>query len=110
MYCEEKQDNVGPVERAARMLVADEEVQFGIFGHIGCSGFFLPREFLNEFLMWGSDPCDQDGRMPDWTPFAVSAEEYAALKAWWAGLHPGAVEDNLGATCWGDWSQEMLNP
>ncbi len=109
MLSDDKPNVVGSVELAKWVLVADEEVEFGIFGQIGYSGFFPPREFLNEFLMSGHDPCDQDGRMPAWTPFVVSPEEYAALKAWWTTLHAGAVEDDLGAACWGDWVQEILN-
>jgi hypothetical protein len=109
MYSDERRDNAGSVELAKWVLVADEEVQFGIFGHIAWSGFFPPRAFLNEFLMRGHDPCDQDGRMPAWPPIAVSPQEYAALKAWWVARHAGAVEDALGAACWGDWVQEILN-
>jgi hypothetical protein len=100
----------GSLELAKWVLIADEEVQFGIFGHIASSGLFPPRAFLNEFLMLGHDPCDQDGRMSAWPPFAVSPEEYTALKEWWAARNEeGAVEDALGAACWDDWVQEFLN-
>src|SRR5262245_16266178 len=54
---------------AKQVLTADEQVLYGIFGHIGTSGYFPPYEFLNEFLMVGCDPCDQDGRMANWQPF-----------------------------------------
>ena len=97
------------IEAAKQVLAADEAVLYGIFGIIGVSGFFPPRTFLNEFLMRGSDPCDQDGRMSDWQPFAVSPEEYGELKAWWAANHAGAAENNMGVDCWDDWVQEVLN-
>lgn len=95
--------------KAKRVLAANEAVRFGIFGFIGSSGFFPPRTFLNEFLMQGHDPCDQDRRMWEWHPFAVSPEEYRELKAWWVADHAGAVEDHLGTECWDDWLQEILN-
>ena len=97
------------LDAAKQVLAANEEVLYGIFRHIGSSGYFPPREFLNEFLLRGHDPCDQDGRMSAWQPFAVSPEEYRELKAWWIGGHAGAAEDGLGTDCWGDWVQEMLN-
>ena len=53
----------GAVETAKLVLEADEAVLYGIFGLIGASVYFPPRDFLNEFLMVGNDPCDQDGRM-----------------------------------------------
>jgi hypothetical protein len=99
----------GALEAVKRVLAANEAVLFGIFGVIGSSGVFPPRAFLNEFLARGSDPCDQDRRMGEWEPFAVSAEEYPPLLAWWATGHPGAVEDGLGAGCWDDWVQELLD-
>jgi hypothetical protein len=99
----------GAVETAKRVLVADEAVRYGIFGMIGTSGFFPPRAFLNEFLMGGCDPCDQDGRMGHWQPFSVSPEEYQELKAWWVINHTGAVEGSLGVDDWDDWVQEVLN-
>lgn len=98
-----------PLESAKKVLTANEVVQFGIFGTIACSGFFPPREFLNEFLAIGSDPCDQDGRMFEWQPFAVSPEEYHALLAWWEADHPGDAEDRLDADCWDNWVQAVFN-
>jgi hypothetical protein len=74
MYSDENRDNASPLELAKWALVADEEVQFGIFWHIGYSGFFRPREFLNKFLMRELDSCDQDGRMPPW-PLRPSNEK-----------------------------------
>lgn len=97
------------LEDAKRVLAANEAVLYGIFGVIASSNFFPPRIFLNEFLMRGSDPCDQDRRMAPRLPFVVSPDEYRELKAWWAVSHPAAVEDDLGTNCWDDWVQEMLN-
>ena len=99
----------GTLVPAKRVLSANEAVLYGIFGVIGSSGVFPPRAFLNEFLARGSDPCDQDGRMDGWEPFAVSPEEYPELVAWWVAGHPGAVEDGLGVACWDDWVQEVLD-
>ena len=96
------------IEAAKQVLAADEAVLYGIFGPIGSSGYFPPRPFLNEFLMRGSDPCDQDGRMPRWHPFTLSPDEYLAVKTWWQVGHPGAVEADLGTGCWDDWVQEIL--
>jgi hypothetical protein len=97
------------LDTAKQVLMADEAVMYGIFGVIGSSGYFPPRNFLNIFLLQGHDPCDQDGRMSNWQPFAVSPEKYRDLKAWWVADHAGAVEDDLGADCRDDWVQEMLN-
>jgi hypothetical protein len=97
------------VEAAKRVLAADEAVLYGIFGVIGASGFFPPRALLNEFLMRGSDPCDQDGRMSHWQPFSVCPEEYREILIWWLSNHPNAVENSLGVECWDDWVHEVLN-
>ncbi len=94
---------------AKHVLAADEAVLYGIFGVIANSGYFPPRVFLNEFLLRGSDPCDQDGRMSDWQPLSVSPEEYRDLKAWWVARHPGTIEEALGTDCWDDWVQEILD-
>jgi hypothetical protein len=104
-----RRDVANSLETAKQVLVADEKVLYGIFGVIGSSGFFPPRAFLNEFLMKGHDPCDQDGRMSAWQPFTVSPEEYRELKAWWVAGSTGAVEDGLGVDCWDDWVPEILN-
>jgi 6-phosphogluconolactonase len=100
----------GAFETAKRVLEADEAVLYGIFGVIAGTGYFPPRDFLNEFLMVGSDPCDQDGRMSRWQPFTLSPGEYAEVKAWWAAGHLGAVVSDLGVGCWNDWVQVILNP
>ena len=97
------------LESAKRVLAANEAVLYGTFGVIGSSGVFPPREFLNVFLARGGDPCDQDGRMGRWEPFAVTPEEYPALLAWWSASHPGAAEDGLGAVCWDEWLQAVLD-
>jgi hypothetical protein len=100
------------VNLAKQVLVADETM--GIFGAIGPSGFFPPRTFLNEFFMAGSDPVDQDGLLKKllnlWQPFSLSDDEYEEIKAWWVAHHPGAVEDSLGADCWRDWEDAIVNP
>src|SRR5689334_9191257 len=98
------------VEAAKRVLRADELVRYGIFGMIGSSGYFPPREFLNEFLLVGCDPCDQDGRMDGWSPFTLSPREYEEIKSWWVAGHSGTVESSLGVSCWNDWTQVILNP
>lgn len=98
------------VVEAKSVLRRDEAVLFGIFGIIGGSGYFPPREFLNEFLMAGSDPCDQDGRMAHWQPFTLSPIEYDVVRAWWVASHPGAVTSDLGVGGWDDWVQVILNP
>lgn len=97
------------LELAKRVLAADEAGLYGIFGVIGTSGYFPPRPFLNEFLKWGSDPCDQDGRIDPWPPFTLTPDEYYAVLSWWTAGHVGAVEDALGVDCWNDWVQEILN-
>lgn len=100
----------GAIDDAKRVLAADENVLYGIFGLIAGSGYFPPREFLNEFLMVGSDPCDQDGRIRRWKPFELSSIDYDEVKAWWASAHPGAIVSNLGVGCWHDWQQVIINP
>ncbi len=97
------------VKAGKRVLAANEAVLYGIFGVVGSSGVFPPREFLNEFLSRGYDPCDQDQRMGKWQPFTLSPEEYLEIKAWWVSNHPGAVEDSLGAADWSEWGQELLD-
>lgn len=104
-----RKDVSNSVESAKQVLAANEAVLYGIFGVIGSSGYFPPRDFLNDFLLKGNDPCDQDGRMSAWQPFAVSPEDYRLIKAWWMANHAGAVEDALSADCWADWVQEILN-
>lgn len=97
------------VKAAKMVLTANTAVLYGIFGMIESSGFFPPREFLNQFLQSGHDPCDQDRRMDSWSPFALSPQEYLEVKEWWQIAHAGANEDSLGADCWDDWVQEILN-
>jgi hypothetical protein len=94
---------------AKNILMEDEKVLYGIFGKIASYDYFPPRSFLNEFLMVGYDPCDQDGRMESWKPFSLSAEDYLLLKEWWISNHLNTLEDSLGVTCWSDWIQEILN-
>jgi hypothetical protein len=98
-----------PVQTAKRVLAANTVVQHGIFGAINSSGFFPPMKFLNQFLVMGNDPCDQDGRMGDWPPFILADQEYLEVKEWWIATHAGVTEDNLGADCWDDWIEKILN-
>jgi hypothetical protein len=98
------------VDAAKRVLTSNEKVLYGIFGLIGGSGYFPPHEFLNEFLMLGSDPCDQDARMGHWQTFALSSDEYEEVKMWWISGHPGTMVSHLGVGCWNDWIQTILNP
>lgn len=97
------------VETAKRVLTENSAVMYGIFGVVSSSGLFPPREFLNQFLSLGYDPCDQDGRMRGWPSFHLLPREYLEIKAWWMLAHPGANENSLGAECWDDWVQEILN-
>jgi hypothetical protein len=97
------------VEKAKLVLEKDLAVLYGFFGVLDSSGFFPPREFLNEFLRRGLDPCDQDGRMEGWTPFTLSDQDYQAVRDWWTSKRPGARVDALGANCWDDWAQKVIN-
>lgn len=97
------------LELAKNILMEDEKVLYGIFGIIASCDYFPLRAFLNEFLMVGYDPCDQDGRMESWKPFLLSAEDYLLLKEWWISNHLNALEHSLGVTSWSDWIQEILN-
>lgn len=97
------------LEIAKRVLLENSQVLYGIFGVIESSGFFPPRPFLNEFLAWGSDPCDQDGLMKRWPPLVLTEDEYEEIKTWWISLHPDAVEDSLDAACWNAWVQRILD-
>ena len=101
---------VNSVELAKKILSENAQVLYGIFGQIESSGYFPPQEFLNEFLIHGSDPCDQDGRMNRWIPFTLSAENYEVIKEWWIRNNPGTIENSLGVNCWDDWIQVILNP
>lgn len=100
---------MGSVQLAKNVLAENARVLYGFFGIVESSGLFPPMNFLNEFLMIGSDPCDQDGRMSGWAPFELSPDEYHELKAWWISWHSGAVEDQLGVQSWSDWQQEILD-
>ncbi len=93
---------------AKQVLEINASVRYGIFGFIEGTGYFPPLPFLNEFLGKGHDPCDQDGRMADWAPFALSPGAYAEVKSWWLERNPGAVEDALDATTWDEWAQKLL--
>ena len=101
--------NGNAVDLAKRVLAENEAVLYGIFGVIAGSGSFPPRSVLNEFLLVGNDPCDQDGRMQSWRPFALTGDEYREVLEWWTAGHPGDVENSLGVSRWDDWVQEMLD-
>jgi hypothetical protein len=97
------------VEKAKVVLLQNSNVLYGIFSVIKQTDCFPPREFLNDFLLGGNDPCDQDRRMSDWKPFELSSSEYFEIKQWWISQHPGALETALGAEDWDDWVREVLN-
>lgn len=96
------------IDNAKRILDENAKVLYGIFGMIEGSGYFPPLPFLNDFFMAGHDPCDQDGRMAAWRPFALTLAEYDVVKAWWIACFPGTVESSLGCECWNDWQQKIL--
>src|SRR5438034_11340182 len=96
------------IERAKAVLAENSTMPFGIFGVVAGSKRFPPRELLNEFLMGGSDPCDQDQRMVPWPPFMLSADEFAAVEAWWQSVHPGSVTDWVVMDSWHDWTAQLI--
>ena len=96
------------VALAKRVLADNTEVLYGIFGFIKTSGYFPPCPFLNEFLVAGSDPCDQDGRMESWEPFELSSVEYSLILEWWQLKYPSSRENALKVESWDDWVQEIL--
>lgn len=104
---EEKQV-VDNISKAKHILMENTQVLYGIFGMIDTSGYFPPLAFLNSFLMAGSDPCDQDGRMAPWRPFSLNEAEYGEVKAWWIASRPGTVESALNCESWDDWVQMIL--
>ncbi len=96
------------IAQAKAVLAENSRVLYGIFGVVENSGVFPPRDFLNEFFLVGYDPCDQDGRMPSWSAFQLTVDEYAQVKEWWLQCHSGAREDSLGESCWNDWVIKLL--
>lgn len=93
---------------ANAILLRNEHVMYGIFGLVAGSGCFPPRPLLNQFLAQGCDPCDQDGRMEAWQPFALSELDYLLVRDEWMARHPGARVDALGAVCWADWAEQII--
>ena len=91
------------------ILLENVKVLYGIFGVIKTSGYFPPRNFFNEFLIQGSDPCDQDGRMEKWIPFTLNEEEYIIIKDWWVDLYPNTNVDALNQNSWREWVQVILD-
>lgn len=96
------------VNEAKRVLAENSRILFGFFGVVENSEVFPPRDFLNEFLLVGYDPCDQDQRMGTWSPFRLTNEEYVQIKEWWLQFHPGAREDSLGESSWHNWATALL--
>lgn len=96
------------ISLAEKILFENTEVLYGIFGIINTSGYFPPYHFLNEFLLTGNDPCDQDGRMEGWIPFKLSYEEYLEVFSDWCHSYPNTTIDDLNAKSWNDWVQEIL--
>lgn len=94
--------------KAQQIPGENTNVLYGLFGMIDASGYFPPLVFLNTFLMAGSDPCDQDGRMDQWRPFSLNETEYAEVKAGSIASRPGTLESALNCTCWEDWVQTIL--
>jgi len=95
-------------ELAKKTISDNSKVLYGIFGVIESSGYFPPFEFLNEFLMQGEDPCDQDGRMKSWKPFLLDEAEYSLIKNWWLSNHNEAIVNDLGASNWAGWANEII--
>ncbi len=97
------------VEKTKGILNENTTVLYGIFGIISDSGFFPTRKLLNEFLLKGNAPCDQDERMDHWKPFELKTKEYSEIKKWWIGLYPNAVESDLEQKSWEDWVQIIID-
>lgn len=94
---------------AIEILKENSKVLYGIFGEVESSNYFPPRVFLNEFLMQGNDPCDQDGRMDNWQPFEVSDDEYISVLNWWIeNKSSNAKVEDLGVNNWNDWAVELI--
>lgn len=96
-------------DRAISIICENTKVIYGIFGIIDASGYFPPCNFLNEFLLQGSDPCDQDCRMGTWYPFVLTETEFEIVKQWWMKSHQGVAISELNCECWDDWVQIILN-
>jgi hypothetical protein len=97
-------------ESAKAVLTASTQAGYGYFNHIAGTDYFPPRSFLNEFLLIGHETWDQDRMHPEWTPFVLSPDDYADVKAWWVASHPNAVESDLGAEGWDHWLGLILHP
>jgi hypothetical protein len=76
-------DSPSALQLAKKILLENINILHGVFGVIEVSGYFPPKEFLNEFFMIGYDPCDQDRRIGRWIPFLISSEDYFAVKESW---------------------------
>ncbi len=58
--------------------------------------YFPPLKVMNDFLIQGHDPADQDDLYPRWNPFEIDENTYRQLKLWWITDNPDAKEDWLG--------------
>ncbi len=96
------------IEKVKNILEENTKVLYGIFGIIYDSGYFPPIKILNEFLMKGYDPCDQDGRMEKWTPLELNETEYKEIKKWWFNKYENTIEYDFGKNSWDEWIQEIL--
>ena len=46
--------------------------------------------------------------MAPWSPFTLSAEEFAAVEAWWRSIHPGSKTDEIVEGSWHDWTVDLI--
>ena len=93
-------------QRAISILDKNRSVLYGAFTMI--ENTFPPREILNDFLLTGSDACDQDGKMAKWKPFSLSENSYSKVFDWWKEEYPQAKIESLGSTNWSEWLFELL--
>ncbi len=96
------------VELAIKILKENSNVLYGVFGIIETTQYFPPKNFFNQFLEKGNDPCDQDGRMESWKPFNLNDIEYKEIKEWWLSKHPEVTVNSLGASSWNEWQSIIL--
>ena len=95
--------------RAVDVISRNSQVRYGTFSIIDSSGVFPPREFLNTFLLGGSDPCDQDSTMKPWKPFELSVDEYEVVFGWWQSGHNASVVDSMECDSWGGWVAKLIH-
>lgn len=95
-------------ELAKKLIMENSNVLYGIFGIVESSGYFPTHSLLNQFLMLGNDPCDQDCSMKSWKPFRLTDDEYSNILSWWLESHPGSQVSDLGVKSWHEWSYEVI--